>query len=49
MLIHKHTYSVVDSRENKMLAKETALKSMVLLKNENNTLPSKRMLAPLPL
>ncbi|MDX9810973.1 MAG: glycoside hydrolase family 3 C-terminal domain-containing protein [Bacteroidales bacterium] len=35
-------YSVVDSRENKMLAKETALKSMVLLKNENNTLPLRK-------
>lgn len=35
-------YSVVDSKENKLLAKETALKSMVLLKNENNILPLKK-------
>jgi len=32
-------YSVVDSEENKALALEAARKSMVLLKNENNTLP----------
>ncbi len=32
-------YDVVDSKENKALSLETAKKSMVLLKNENNTLP----------
>ncbi len=32
-------YSVVDSEANKKLAEETAKKSMVLLKNENNILP----------
>lgn len=32
-------YSVVDSKEHQMAALETARKSMVLLKNENNTLP----------
>lgn len=35
-------YSVVDSEQNKKLAKETALKSMVLLKNDNNLLPLKK-------
>jgi len=32
-------YSVNDSEQNKALAKETTLKSIVLLKNENNLLP----------
>lgn len=32
-------YSVVDSREHQVLAVEAARKSMVLLKNEKNTLP----------
>ena len=32
-------YSVVDSEENQAVALETARKSIVLLKNENNTLP----------
>ena len=31
-------YSVVDSREHKVMALEAAQKSIVLLKNENNTL-----------
>jgi beta-glucosidase len=35
-------YSVNNSGKNKQLAKETALKSMVLLKNENNLLPLKK-------
>lgn len=35
----KIPYSVLDSEKNKALAKETALKSIVLLKNENNLLP----------
>ncbi len=33
------SYEVVDSDEHKKLALETAQKSLVLLKNENNTLP----------
>ena len=32
-------YNVVDSEEHKQLARETALKSVVLLKNENKLLP----------
>ncbi len=32
-------YDVVDSKEHRQLAEEAARKSMVLLKNENNTLP----------
>jgi beta-glucosidase len=32
-------YSVVDSKEHQALALETARKTMVLLKNDNNTLP----------
>lgn len=35
-------YSVLDSEPNKTLAKETALKSIVLLKNQNNLLPLKK-------
>lgn len=35
-------YSVNDSEQNKALAKETALKSIVLLKNANNLLPLKK-------
>jgi beta-glucosidase len=35
-------YSVVDCKENKQLALETARKSMVLLKNQNNILPLKK-------
>lgn len=35
-------YSVVDSKENQELALEAACKSIVLLKNENNTLPLKK-------
>ena len=35
-------YSVNNSEQNKILAKETALKSIVLLKNENNILPLKK-------
>jgi beta-glucosidase len=35
-------YSVLDNEKNKQLAKETALESMVLLKNENNLLPLKK-------
>jgi len=35
-------YSVVDSKENKELAKRTALESMVLLKNEKGLLPLKK-------
>lgn len=35
-------YSVVDSKEHRALALEAAQKSMVLLKNENNTLPLKK-------
>lgn len=35
-------YSVVDSDENKELALESARKSIVLLKNENNLLPLKK-------
>jgi len=35
-------YSVVDCEQNKALAKETALKSIVLLKNKNNILPLKK-------
>ncbi len=35
-------FSVLDCEKNKQLAKETALKSMVLLKNENNLLPLKK-------
>lgn len=35
-------YSVVDNKEHKDLALEAARKSMVLLKNENNTLPLKK-------
>jgi beta-glucosidase len=35
-------YSVLDSKKNKALARETALKSIVLLKNENNLLPLKK-------
>jgi beta-glucosidase len=38
----KIPYSVVDSREHKALALEAAQKSIVLLKNENNTLPLKK-------
>ena len=38
----KIPYSVNDSEPNKALAKETALKSIVLLKNENNLLPLKK-------
>jgi beta-glucosidase len=37
-------FSVLDCQKNKELAKETALKSMVLLKNDNNTLPLKKNL-----
>ena len=33
------------TEENKRVAKQAALKSIVLLKNENNTLPLKKMLA----
>lgn len=35
-------YNVNDSEQNKALAKETALKSIVLLKNANNILPLKK-------
>ncbi len=35
-------YSVVDSKEHKALALESARKSIVLLKNENNLLPLKK-------
>lgn len=35
-------YETVDSERNKQLARETALKSIVLLKNENNLLPLKK-------
>src|SRR5688572_21644818 len=35
-------YSVVDSKEHKAMALEAAQKSIVLLKNENNTLPLKK-------
>lgn len=35
-------YETVDSEKNKQLAKETALKSIVLLKNENGLLPLKK-------
>jgi beta-glucosidase len=35
-------YSINDCEQNKVLAKETALKSIVLLKNENNLLPLKK-------
>jgi beta-glucosidase len=35
-------FNVLDSETNKKLAKETALKSMVLLKNEKNLLPLKK-------
>jgi beta-glucosidase len=38
----KIPYSVVDCDKNKALAKETALKSIVLLKNKNNILPLKK-------
>ena len=38
----KIPYSVVDSKEHKVLALEAARKSMVLLKNENNILPLKK-------
>ncbi|MCX6332751.1 MAG: glycoside hydrolase family 3 C-terminal domain-containing protein [Bacteroidia bacterium] len=38
----KIPYSVLDSEPNKALARETALKSVVLLKNENSTLPLKK-------
>jgi beta-glucosidase len=38
----KIPYNVLDSEKNKALAKETALKSIVLLKNENNLLPVKK-------
>ncbi len=37
-------YSVVDSKENRDLALESARKSIVLLKNANNTLPLKKNL-----
>jgi beta-glucosidase len=40
----KIPYNVLDSEKNKALAKETALKSIVLLKNENNLLPLKKKL-----
>src|SRR5690606_1514119 len=40
-------YSVVDSKEHQDLALEAAQKSMVLLKNENNTLPLKKDLKTL--
>lgn len=35
-------YSIVDNKEHKDLALEAARKSMVLLKNDNNTLPLKK-------
>jgi beta-glucosidase len=35
-------YSVVDSKEHRQLALDAARKSMVLLKNDNNTLPLKK-------
>lgn len=35
-------YSIVDNEEHKMLALEAVRKSIVLLKNENNTLPLKK-------
>ena len=40
-------YSVVDSKEHKALAVEAAQKSIVLLKNDNNTLPLKKDLKSL--
>ena len=40
-------YSVVDSKEHKALALEAAQKSIVLLKNENKTLPLKKDLKSL--
>ena len=40
-------YSVVDSREHKVMALEAARKSIVLLKNVNNTLPLKKDLKTL--
>jgi beta-glucosidase len=38
----KIPYSVVDNDEHKQLAKETALESIVLLKNKNNLLPLRK-------
>jgi beta-glucosidase len=38
----KIPYTVLDSEPSKALARETALKSIVLLKNENNLLPLKK-------
>jgi beta-glucosidase len=38
----KIPYSVLDSEKNKALAKETALKSIVLLRNEKSLLPLKK-------
>jgi beta-glucosidase len=38
----KIPFGVLDSEKNKALAKETALKSIVLLKNEKNLLPLKK-------
>jgi len=38
----KIPFTTLDSEKNKALAKETALKSIVLLKNENNLLPLKK-------
>jgi len=38
----KIPYALVDSEQNRQLAKETTLKSIVLLKNEGNLLPLKR-------
>lgn len=38
----KIPYETVDSEKNRQLAKETTLKSIVLLKNENNLLPLKK-------
>jgi beta-glucosidase len=35
-------YETVDSEKNRQLARETALKSIVLLKNDNNLLPLKK-------
>ena len=40
-------YTVVDNREHKVMALEAAQKSIVLLKNENNTLPLKKDLKTL--
>lgn len=40
-------YEVLDSEKNKQLAVEAALKSMVLLKNENNLLPLKKNIGTL--